>query len=96
LDGLKLVVAAEALQQPLLQLGFQLQLHAVGELDRLAAARIHAAFHHPVLQQLLGLQVEAAADGLPEGRLVVVEGQLQLMQSQWHRPSGLPACIIGG
>jgi hypothetical protein len=49
-----------------------------------------------VLQQLLRLQVEAAADGLPEGRLVVVEGQLQLMQSQWHRPSGLPACIIGG
>ena len=44
----------------------------------------------------LGLQVEAPADGLPQGRLVVVEGQLQLMQSQRHRPSGLPACIIGG
>ena len=87
---------AEPLQQPLLQLGLQLQLHAVGELDGLAATGIHAAFHHPVLQQLLGLQLQPPADGLPEGRLVVVERQLELMQSQRQRPSGVPVGIIGG
>jgi hypothetical protein len=65
-------------------------------LDGRLAAGIDAAFHHPVLQQLLGLQLQAPANGRHQVRLAMVERQLQLMQSQRQRLSVSPIRIIGG
>ena len=82
---LQVRVTLEAFEQLALEFRLEFQLQAVGDLNRRLTPGIHAFFDHAVHEQRRRIDLEAFADGWSEIRLLVVERQFQLAQSQHHR-----------